>query len=90
MTQMLAQALAPRIRVNAIGPGPMLRSVHQSEADFAAQWKSTLLQRPTNPEEIAAAIRFIIDASAMTGQMIALDNGQHLAWRTPDIGDGHG
>ena len=90
MTQTLAQALAPRIRVNAIGPGPMLRSVHQSEADFQAQCAATPLQRGTNPAEITAAIRFILDAPAMTGQMIALDGGQHLAWQTPDIGDGRG
>ena len=90
MTQTLAQALAPRIRVNAIGPGPMLRSIHQSEADFRAQCDSTLLQHGTNPGEIVAAIRFIVDAPSMTGQMIALDGGQHLAWRTPDIGDGRG
>ena len=90
MTQTLAQGLAPRVRVNAIGPGPMLRSVHQTEADFAAQAAATPLQRATSPEEIAAAIRFIIDAPAMTGQMIALDGGQHLAWQTPDIGDGRG
>ena len=90
MTQTLAQGLAPRIRVNAIGPGPMLRSVHQSEADFDAQCAATPLQRGTNPDEILAAIRFILDAPAMTGQMIALDGGQHLAWQTPDIGDGRG
>lgn len=90
MTQILAQALAPRVRVNAIGPGPMLQSVHQTEAAFAAQWQATLLQRPTSPDEVAAAIRYILDAPAMTGQMIALDGGQHLAWQTPDIGDGHG
>lgn len=90
MTQMLAQALAPQIRVNAIGPGPMLQSIHQSADDFAAQWRATPLQRPTSLDEIAAAIRFILEAPAMTGQMIALDGGQHLAWQTPDIGDGHG
>lgn len=90
MTQTLAQALAPRVRVNAIGPGPMLRSVHQSDTDFANQAAATPLQRPTRPEEIAAAIRFIIGAPAMTGQMIALDGGQHLAWQTPDIGNGRG
>ena len=85
VTQRLAQALAPRIRVNAVGPGPVLRSIHQSAADFAAEAGATLLGRGTTPEEIAAAIRFILDAPAMTGQMIALDGGQHLAWRTPDI-----
>jgi NAD(P)-dependent dehydrogenase (short-subunit alcohol dehydrogenase family) len=90
MTQTLAQGLAPRIRVNAIGPGPMLRSIHQQQADFDAQCAATPLQRGTNPNEILAAIRFILDAPAMTGQMIALDGGQHLAWQTPDIGDGRG
>ena len=80
-TQTLAQALAPRVRVNAIGPGPTLRSVHQSAADFAQEQASTLLGRGSSPDEIAAAVRFILDAPAMTGQMIALDSGQHLAWR---------
>ena len=84
-TQTMAQALAPRIRVNAIGPGPVLRSIHQSAADFDAEVSATILGVGTSPGEIAAAIRFILDAPAMTGQMIALDGGQHLAWRTPDI-----
>lgn len=84
-TQTMAQALAPRIRVNAIGPGPVLRSIHQSAADFDAEVAATILGIGTSPAEIAAAIRFILDAPAMTGQMIALDGGQHLAWRTPDI-----
>jgi NAD(P)-dependent dehydrogenase (short-subunit alcohol dehydrogenase family) len=90
MTQTLAQALAPRIRVNGIGPGPMLQSVHQTDADFHAQCASVPLERGTTPAEIAAAVRFILDAPAMTGQMIALDGGQHLAWATPDIGSGRG
>lgn len=89
-TRQLAQALAPRIRVNAIGPGPVLRSVHQSADEFDVQARATLLGRGTSPAEIAAAIRFILDAPAMTGQMIALDGGQHLAWQTPDVGDGRG
>lgn len=84
-TQTLAQALAPRIRVNGIGPGPVLRSIHQSDEQFARQASATLLNRATKPEEIAAAIRFILDAPSMTGQMIALDAGQHLAWETPDV-----
>lgn len=83
-TKVLAQALAPRIRVNAIGPGPTLRNDHQDEADFVRQQNATLLGRGPNPEEIADAIRFILDAPAMTGQMIALDGGQHLAWQTED------
>jgi NAD(P)-dependent dehydrogenase (short-subunit alcohol dehydrogenase family) len=79
-TRLLAQALAPRIRVNGIGPGPVLQSVHQTAAEFAAEAASTLLGRATTPDEIAAAVRFILDAPAMTGQMIALDGGQHLSW----------
>ena len=77
-TRTLAQALAPRVRVNAIGPGPVLKSIHQTESDFAAESRSTLLQRGPSLAEICAAVRFILDAGAMTGQMIALDGGQHL------------
>ncbi|MFM9845625.1 MAG: SDR family oxidoreductase [Hyphomicrobiaceae bacterium] len=84
-TQTMAQALAPRIRVNAIGPGPVLASAHQSPDQFASQSAATLLQRSTSPAEIAATIRFILDAPALTGQMIALDGGQHLVWQTPDV-----
>jgi NAD(P)-dependent dehydrogenase (short-subunit alcohol dehydrogenase family) len=80
-TPMLAQALAPRIRVNAIAPGPVLQSIHQTPEVFAAEQAITPLGRGTTPEEIAAAIRYILSAPAMTGQMIALDGGQHLAWQ---------
>jgi NAD(P)-dependent dehydrogenase (short-subunit alcohol dehydrogenase family) len=83
-TQTLAQALAPRIRVNAIGPGPTLPSVHQSEAAFAAQAAAVPLEHGPTPADIAAALTYLIDAAAVTGQMIAVDGGQHLAWRTPD------
>ena len=79
-TRTLAQALAPRVRVNAIGPGPVLKSIHQTDADFSAEVRSTLLQRGPSTAEIASAVRFILDAPAMTGQMIALDGGQHLTW----------
>lgn len=77
-TRTLAQALAPRIRVNAIAPGPVLRSIHQTEADFAAECATTLMGRGPSLVELADAVRFIISAPAMTGQMIALDGGQHL------------
>mgnify|MGYP005815001841 CR=1 FL=1 len=87
MTRLLAQALAPHIRVNAIGPGPTLANARQTQADFDRQRQATILRRGTSPEEICAAIRFILAAPAMTGQMIALDGGQHLAWETPDIAD---
>jgi NAD(P)-dependent dehydrogenase (short-subunit alcohol dehydrogenase family) len=79
-TRTLAQALAPRVRVNAIGPGPVLKNIYQTENDFAAEIRSTLLKRGPTPAEIAAAVRFILDAPAMTGQMIALDGGEHLTW----------
>jgi len=86
-TQTMAQALAPRIRVNAIGPGPTLPSVHQSAGDFEAEARNVPLQRRATPEEIAGALRYLIDASSVTGQMIAVDGGQHLGWKTPDIVD---
>ena len=79
-TKTLAQALAPRVRVNAVGPGPVLASVHQKPGQFEAEQASTLLGRGSTPEEIAAAVRFIIAAPAITGQMIVLDGGQHLAF----------
>ncbi len=84
-TRTLAQALAPRIRVNGVGPGPTLPSVHQSAADFEAEARATPLQRAGSPEAVAAAVRWLVDAELVTGQMIAVDGGQHLAWRTPDI-----
>ena len=79
-TQTAAMALAPRIRVNAVGPGPTLPSPRQTQAQFDAVASQIPLQRPTAPSEIAAAVRFILAAPAMTGQMIALDGGQHLGW----------
>ena len=84
-TQTLAQALAPRIRVNAIGPGPVLPSIHQAPGEFEAEAAGVLLQRRATPDEIAAALRYLIDATSVTGQMIAVDGGQHLGWKTPDI-----
>ena len=84
-TQTLAQALAPRIRVNAIGPGPVLGSVLQAPGEFEAEAAAIPLARAIDPEEIAAALTYLIDAPSVTGQMIAVDGGQHLAWLTPDI-----
>ena len=88
LTQTLAMALAPRIRVNGIGPGPVLPSSRQSAEQFARQWASTPLQRGAAPEEIAAGLLFLLDAPAMTGQMIALDGGQHLPWPPPGTAPG--
>ena len=79
-TRTLAQALAPRIRVNAIGPGPVLPSRWQSEAEFEEECLKTPLRRRTTVEEVCGAMRFLLDTPSVTGQMIALDSGQHLAW----------
>ncbi len=84
-TRMMAQALAPRIRVNGVGPGPTLASIHQDAEAFAAEAAATPLQRSATPPEVAAAVLYLARARAVTGQMIAVDSGQHLAWRTPDI-----
>jgi len=86
LTRTLALALAPRIRVNGIGPGPTLPSPRQSEAQFKAQWDSMPLKRGTTPAEICRAVRFILESPALTGQMIALDGGQHLGWAQPSRG----
>lgn len=84
-TRTAAQALAPRIRVNAIGPGPTLQGTRQSAEHFARQRAATLLERGANPGDMVAALRYILSADALTGQMLALDGGQHLAWQTPDV-----
>lgn len=80
LTQTLALALAPRIRVNAIAPGPTLPSSRQTPEQFERQCAAMPLKRGTTPDEIADALRFILAAPAMTGQLIALDGGQHLCW----------
>lgn len=85
LTRTLAQALAPTIRVNAIGPGPALASLHQDEAAFERQWRSLPLARQPGPEAICQALNYLIAADSVTGQMIAVDAGQHLAWQTPDV-----
>lgn len=84
-TQTAAQALAPQIRVNAIGPGPTLRGGRQSEAHFAKQRAATLLERGADPAGITAALGYFLDAPAVTGQLLCVDGGQHLAWETPDV-----
>jgi NAD(P)-dependent dehydrogenase (short-subunit alcohol dehydrogenase family) len=84
-TQMLAQALAPRVRVNAVGPGPTLQSIHQDSHVFEAEAQMTPLQHAVSPLEIAHAVAYLLNAKSVTGQMIAVDSGQHLAWETPDV-----
>ena len=84
-TQTAARALAPDIRVNAIGPGSTLRGDHQSEAQFDLQRAASPLERGANAADITAALGYFLDAPAVTGQLLCVDGGQHLAWKTPDI-----
>lgn len=88
VTRQMALALAPRIRVNAIGPGPALPSPRQTDAQFARQCASTPLGRGTSPAEVARAALAILALPAMTGQMIAVDGGQHLQWAPAVAADG--
>lgn len=86
-TRTLAQALAPRIRVNGVGPGPTLANVHDGEAGFAQEAAAVPLGHGGSPREIADAVLWLAGARSVTGQMIAVDGGQHLGWRTPDVVD---
>ena len=85
LTRTAAQGLAPHIRVNAIGPGPTLQGSRQSDSHFARQRAATVLGRGANPADIAAALGFFLDSPGVTGQFLAIDGGQHLAWQTPDV-----
>lgn len=84
LTQTAAQALAPDVRVNAIGPGPTLQGVRQSDEQFARQRAATILKRGADVAGITAALGYFMDAPAVTGQLLCIDGGQHLAWETPD------
>jgi NAD(P)-dependent dehydrogenase (short-subunit alcohol dehydrogenase family) len=86
-TMMLAQALAPRVRVNAVAPGPTLPSPRQDTAEFARQAGALPLGRGPSPEEVAAAVLYLANAASVTGVTIAVDGGQHTAWQTPDVAD---
>jgi len=84
-TRTAAQALAPHVRVNAIGPGPTLMAEREQPGHFARQRSACILGRGSDPGDIVAAMRFILTCKAFTGQMLAIDGGQHLVWQTPDI-----
>ncbi len=86
LTRTLALALAPRVRVNAVGPGPTLASARQTGEEFARQCARTPLGRGATLEEICAGVRYLLGAVAVTGQMLALDGGQHLGWAQPEGG----
>lgn len=85
-TQVLARAMAPQVRVNAIGPGPVLPSARQSDDDFERQARQTPLAHAVAPDEVAAATAFLLDSPSVSGQIIAVDAGQHLNWafETPE------
>lgn len=86
-TRMMAQAMAPRIRVNGIGPGPVFPNLVDGPEGMAIDVAKTLLKQQIDPYEIAAAVRFLVSSASLTGQMIAIDGGQHLVWGTADIVD---
>ena len=85
LTRTAAQALAPDVRVNAIGPGPTLQGGRQTDQHFARQRAATVLGRGANPGDITAALGYFLDAPGVTGQLLCVDGGQHLGWKTPDI-----
>ena len=86
LTQTMAQGLGPEgIRVNAIGPGPTLRNPRQSDEDWSRQNEATILGHGAAPEDICGALLYLLSARSVTGQMIAVDGGQHLGWKTPDV-----
>lgn len=85
LTRTSAQALAPRVRVNAIGPGPTLQGGRQDSDAFARQRAATVLTRGANPDDITGALNYLLTAKSITGQLICVDGGQHLSWKTPDV-----
>lgn len=84
-TRTAAQALAPKARVNAIGPGPTMRGARQTAEHFRRQREATILRRGADPEGIVRALDYFLDARAVTGQILCVDGGQHLVWQTPDV-----
>lgn len=84
LTQTLAQSLAPHIRVNAVGPGPTLANVHQQAGVFEEEARAIPLGPVVSPAAVTDAVLYLMRAAAVTGQMIAVDGGQHLGWQTPD------
>lgn len=90
LTQTMAQGLGAQLRVNGIGPGPTVKNKRQTDEKFAEVQSLLPLGYGPTFEEICRTVRFILDTPSMTGQMIALDSGQHLAWQTPDVMGGEG
>jgi len=84
-TKTMAQSFAPNIRVNAIGPGPVLRNTGQTVEMFEKEASETLLKIGSPPESIVEAVQYLLSATSVTGQFLAVDSGQHLRWETPDL-----
>ncbi len=85
-TQTMAQAFAPRIRVNAVGPGPVFPNAALGEREFEMEARGVPLERAADVSGVVDAVIYLCQAKSVTGQMIAVDSGQHLGWRTPDVG----
>ena len=85
LTKTSAMKLAPKIRVNGISPGPTLKNKRQSEKHFKKQWKSIILRKKVDLENICNGVKFLIESKSVTGEIINIDGGQRLAWQTPDI-----
>ena len=85
LTKTSAMKLAPNIRVNAVSPGPTLKNKRQSEKHFKKQWKSTILEKKVDTKNVSSAVKFLINNNNITGEIINVDSGQRIAWKTPDI-----
>ena len=85
LTKTSAMKLAPNIRVNAVSPGPTLKNKRQSEKHFKKQWKSTILEKKVDTKNVSSAVKFLINNNNITGEIINVDSGQRLAWKTPDV-----
>ena len=85
LTKTSAMKLAPNIRVNAVSPGPTLKNKRQSEKHFRKQWKSTILKKKVDTKNVSSAVKFLINNNNITGQIINVDSGQRLGWKTPDV-----
>ncbi len=84
-TKTQSQSYAPHMRVNGIGPGPSLPNIHQAAGEFDREVEATLLQKPSTPDDLLDGVRYLLSAQSVTGQMLAIDSGQHLTWQTPDL-----
>ena len=85
LTKTSAMKLAPNIRVNAVSPGPTLKNKRQSEKHFKKQWNATILRKKVDTKNVSSTVKFLINNNNITGEVINVDSGQRLAWKTPDI-----